>query len=80
MFADLDNKDMESVMDIKTMPGITIGNTNSSAKEGDVSAIIDVHERTVLRKIDRRIIPLMFGCYCLQYLDKTLGIHIHLST
>ncbi|KAF2720228.1 allantoate permease [Polychaeton citri CBS 116435] len=29
-------------------------------------------ERALVRKIDKRIIPLMFACYSLQYLDKTL--------
>ncbi|KAK7969970.1 hypothetical protein PG996_001592 [Apiospora saccharicola] len=29
-------------------------------------------EKRLLRKIDLRIVPLMFGCYFLQYLDKTL--------
>lgn len=29
-------------------------------------------ERRLKRKIDWRVVPLMFGCYFLQYLDKTL--------
>ena len=29
-------------------------------------------EQKLLRKIDFMIMPLMFCCYCLQYLDKTL--------
>lgn len=29
-------------------------------------------ERKLKRKIDWRVVPLMFGCYFLQYLDKTL--------
>lgn len=40
---------------------------------GSISTLIDVDEKKVLRKIDRRVIPLMFACYFLQYLDKTLG-------
>jgi hypothetical protein len=30
-------------------------------------------EKKLVRKIDWMIMPLMWGCYCLQYLDKTLG-------
>lgn len=42
-------------------------------ERGSISTLINVDEKTVLRKIDRRVIPLMFACYFLQYLDKTLG-------
>lgn len=42
-------------------------------ENGSISTLIDVDEKKVLRKIDRRVIPLMFACYFLQYLDKTLG-------
>lgn len=31
-----------------------------------------VDEKALVRKIDWMIMPLMFGCYFLQYLDKTL--------
>jgi len=30
-------------------------------------------EKRLVRKIDWMIMPLMWSCYCLQYLDKTLG-------
>jgi hypothetical protein len=30
-------------------------------------------EKKLLRKIDWMVMPLMWSCYCLQYLDKTLG-------
>jgi hypothetical protein len=30
-------------------------------------------EKKLIRKIDWMIMPLMWSCYCLQYLDKTLG-------
>lgn len=42
-------------------------------ESGSISTWIDVDEKRVRRKIDRRVIPLMFACYFLQYLDKTLG-------
>lgn len=31
-----------------------------------------VNEKLVLRKIDWRIIPIMFACYTMQFLDKVL--------
>ncbi|KAI8255456.1 Thiamine pathway transporter THI73 [Colletotrichum sp. SAR11_239] len=39
---------------------------------GDVNPMTDEDERRLKRKIDWRIVPLMFACYILQYLDKTL--------
>ncbi|GKT51015.1 thiamine repressible genes regulatory protein thi1 [Colletotrichum spaethianum] len=39
---------------------------------GDVSLMTSEDERRLKRKIDWRIVPLMFACYILQYLDKTL--------
>jgi hypothetical protein len=59
-------------IDTKSRPEKEDFAQNSPSDEG-VSALIEVNERKVLRKIDRRIVPLMFACYCLQYLDKTLG-------
>lgn len=31
-----------------------------------------VNEKQLLRKIDWRIIPIMFACYTMQFLDKVL--------
>jgi hypothetical protein len=39
----------------------------------DVGTLTPEDERKLVRKIDWMIMPLMWGCYCLQYLDKTLG-------
>lgn len=39
----------------------------------DVGSMTAEDEKRLLRKIDWMIMPLMWGCYCLQYLDKTLG-------
>lgn len=41
----------------------------SEAIEGDVEQI---DEKRLVRKIDFMIMPLMFCCYLLQYLDKSL--------
>ncbi|KAK7951065.1 uncharacterized protein PG986_006793 [Apiospora aurea] len=40
--------------------------------KGEVIEMTPEDEKSLLRKIDLRIVPLMFGCYFLQYLDKTL--------
>ncbi|KAG8166922.1 hypothetical protein KVR01_002611 [Diaporthe batatas] len=36
------------------------------------TVMTDVDEKSLVRKIDWRIVPLMWACYNLQYLDKTL--------
>ena len=36
------------------------------------SATRAIDERALIRKIDWMVVPLMFLCYNLQYLDKTL--------
>jgi len=38
-----------------------------------VGALSAIGEKQLVRKIDWMIMPLMWSCYCLQYLDKTLG-------
>jgi hypothetical protein len=38
-----------------------------------VGELTAAEEKKLVRKIDWMIMPLMWGCYCLQYLDKTLG-------
>lgn len=39
-------------------------------RHGDQSGYVDLV--TLRRKIDRRIIPYMFCCYVLQFLDKVM--------
>jgi hypothetical protein len=39
----------------------------------DVGEMTPEEEKKLVRKIDWMIMPLMWSCYCLQYLDKTLG-------
>lgn len=41
----------------------------SEAYEGEAETI---DEKKLVRKIDFMVVPLMFCCYCLQYLDKSL--------
>ncbi|KAK8198629.1 hypothetical protein M8818_006496 [Zalaria obscura] len=40
--------------------------------EGTVGELTPEQNKKILRKIDWMIMPLMWCCYCLQYLDKTL--------
>ncbi|USW48981.1 Putative major facilitator superfamily, MFS transporter superfamily [Septoria linicola] len=55
-----------------------IGGRNTDAaldflrNEGNVRNMTMDDERRLVRKIDWMIMPLMWTCYCLQYLDKTL--------
>ena len=42
----------------------------------DVGTLTPEDERRLVRKIDWMIMPLMWCCYCLQYLDKTLGMSV----
>ncbi|KAK4938974.1 hypothetical protein LTR28_009472, partial [Elasticomyces elasticus] len=37
-----------------------------------VAEMTRADEKKLVRKIDLMIMPLMWCCYCLQYLDKTL--------
>lgn len=40
--------------------------------EAEVGETDLIDEAQLVRKIDLMIVPIMFGCYCLQYLDKSL--------
>lgn len=40
--------------------------------EAEVGEGEDVDEKRLVRKIDWMIVPMMFMCYLLQYLDKSL--------
>lgn len=40
----------------------------------DTTLMTEVDEKKLLRKIDWMIVPLLWLCYCLQYLDKTLSM------
>lgn len=46
---------------------------------GDDGAIGAVDEKKLVRKIDFMIVPLMWCCYFLQYLDKTLINYVSIS-
>jgi len=64
---------------------VEIGTVEEPSNNGDealkflknahnVGALTPEDERRLVRKIDWMIMPLMWCCYCLQYLDKTLGM------
>jgi hypothetical protein len=40
--------------------------------EAEIGETDLIDEKQLIRKIDFMIVPIMFGCYCLQYLDKSL--------
>lgn len=40
-------------------------------EEGE-GTVVDVDEKVLVKKIDWMIVPIMFACYFLQYLDKSL--------
>lgn len=43
--------------------------------EGDHASIGEVDEKKLVWKIDRLMMPLMFGVYVLQYIDKSLSMY-----
>lgn len=40
----------------------------------DTTLMSEIDEKKLVRKIDWMIVPLLWLCYCLQYLDKTLSM------
>ncbi|KPI40402.1 Thiamine pathway transporter THI73 [Cyphellophora attinorum] len=68
--------DSPSSEEVKVAPSIDLKDGDkaleflrSNTAEGEVGA---VDEKSLVRKIDWMIMPLMWACYFLQYLDKTL--------
>ncbi|UPX15484.1 uncharacterized protein EKO05_0005930 [Ascochyta rabiei] len=41
-------------------------------EDGEEGTVVSIDEKTLIRKIDWMIVPIMFACYFLQYLDKSL--------
>ena len=41
-------------------------------EEGEEGTVVSIDEKTLVKKIDWMIVPIMFACYFLQYLDKSL--------
>ena len=48
---------------------VALGFLREHASSGEID---DVDDKKLMRKVDWMIMPLMFGCYYLQYTDKTL--------
>ncbi|EKG20334.1 Major facilitator superfamily [Macrophomina phaseolina MS6] len=65
-----------SVSDDKTKAALVVKDGDEAlrflATEAIAGDFSRVDEKALVRKIDWMIIPLMWCCYCLQYLDKTL--------
>lgn len=85
-FAMLFSKDKTSTeklpIEVSTGPDIETGTTIPigadaaltflQSQAGESFGLENINEKKLVRKIDRCIVPLMWGCYFLQYLDKTL--------
>ena len=56
-----------STMD--TTPAAEMGTVTKTDLSG---SIYDISERALIRRIDYRIVPLMFFCYLMQFLDKVI--------
>lgn len=62
-------------LDIETKHGITATGKADAALEflRDIAVITEVDEKALVRNIDWMIMPLVWGAYNLQYLDKVLS-------
>lgn len=58
--------DMSSTKDLEATMSANVGDVIP------VSAAVDGQDSRLLRKVDWRIVPIMFACYFLQFLDKVL--------
>lgn len=47
-------------------------NMTKSSKDTQTGSLFEIDEKHLVRKIDYRIMPLMFLCYLMQFLDKVL--------
>lgn len=45
---------------------------------GDVELLPPINEKVLLRKIDRRVIPVLFVIYMAAFLDRYVFFEIHL--
>lgn len=63
-------------MSTEKMPVIVAAD---SSKAGSVGSVIGINEKSLVRRIDYRIVPLMFFCYLMQFLDKVM-INVILRT
>jgi len=46
--------------------------TLSTARVENVGSVFDLSEKAIVRRIDYRIVSLMFFCYLMQFLDKVM--------
>lgn len=63
-------------IDLDVKNGLKTGKVDAALEflHGENSAVaIEVDEKTLVRKIDWMIMPLMWAAYNLQYLDKVLS-------
>ncbi|KAH6666792.1 allantoin permease [Halenospora varia] len=73
--ADIEKRVDEEIGDVQKK-AIPTAETDDALKflrrDDEHGAFEDIDEKVLLRKIDWMVMPLMFSCYILQYLDKTL--------
>jgi len=41
-------------------------------EDGEEGTVVAIDEKALVKRIDWMIVPIMFACYFLQYLDKSL--------
>lgn len=41
-------------------------------EDGEEGTVVTIDEKALVKRIDWMIVPIMFACYFLQYLDKSL--------
>jgi len=49
-------------------------------EDGEEGTVVSIDEKILVKKIDWMIVPIMFACYFLQYLDKSLRKIDHILT
>ena len=47
-------------------------NMDTSTKAAVAGSVFEINEKALVRRIDYRIVPLMFFCYLMQFLDKVI--------
>jgi hypothetical protein len=60
-------------IDVKNLPSGKVDAALEFLRDEDTAVATEVHEKTLVRKIDWMIMPLMWAAYNLQYLDKVLS-------
>lgn len=68
--SDYDPEVLESSPPLSSAPSSNLDDTYETYKKSQTVEIDAQEAKRVLRKIDKRVIPILFFLYLLQYLDK----------